>query len=52
MYKRGHPLGLKNKAKADVYITKKEEANLKLAIKLRNDRVIITLDVSFKTSNN
>ncbi|KAF1963904.1 hypothetical protein BU23DRAFT_585836 [Bimuria novae-zelandiae CBS 107.79] len=28
-----------NKRKANVYITKKEEANLKLAIKLRNDRI-------------
>ncbi|KAF1969373.1 hypothetical protein BU23DRAFT_582695 [Bimuria novae-zelandiae CBS 107.79] len=30
---------LRNKRKANVYITKKEEANLKLAIKLRNDRI-------------
>ena len=50
--KRGCPLGLKNKAKADVYITKKKKANLKLAIKLRNNRVIITLGVPFKASNN
>ncbi|KAF1978828.1 hypothetical protein BU23DRAFT_577076 [Bimuria novae-zelandiae CBS 107.79] len=33
------PLGLKNKRKANVYITKKKEADLKLAIKLRNNRI-------------
>ncbi|KAF1970973.1 hypothetical protein BU23DRAFT_581775 [Bimuria novae-zelandiae CBS 107.79] len=37
--KRGHLLGLRNKRKANVYITKKEEANLKLTIKLRNNRI-------------
>ncbi|KAF1965810.1 hypothetical protein BU23DRAFT_584815 [Bimuria novae-zelandiae CBS 107.79] len=37
--KRGHLPGLRNKRKANVYITKKEEANLKLAIKLRNNRI-------------
>ncbi|KAF1965254.1 hypothetical protein BU23DRAFT_585151 [Bimuria novae-zelandiae CBS 107.79] len=30
---------VKNKRKVNVYITKKEEANLKLAIKLRNNRI-------------
>jgi hypothetical protein len=35
-----------------VYIIKKEEANYKLAIKLRNNRVITTLGTPFKASNN
>ncbi|KAF1967177.1 hypothetical protein BU23DRAFT_584014 [Bimuria novae-zelandiae CBS 107.79] len=46
--KRGHPPGLKNKRKANVYIIEKEEANHKLAIKLRNNRVITTLGALFK----
>jgi hypothetical protein len=50
--KRGRPLGLKNKRKARAYITKKEENNLKLVIKLRNNRVITTLGALFKASNN
>ncbi|KAF1968874.1 hypothetical protein BU23DRAFT_582982 [Bimuria novae-zelandiae CBS 107.79] len=37
--KRGYLPGLRNKRKANVYIIKKEEANLKLAIKLRNNRI-------------
>ncbi|KAF1972351.1 hypothetical protein BU23DRAFT_580957 [Bimuria novae-zelandiae CBS 107.79] len=37
--KRGRPLGLRNKRKANVYITKKKKANLKLAIKLYNNRI-------------
>ena len=49
--KRGRPLGLKNKRKANVYIIKKEEANYALVIKLRNDRVITTLGAPFKASN-
>jgi hypothetical protein len=49
--KRGRPLGLKNKRKANVYITKKEEADYKLAIKLRNDRVITTLGAPFEASD-
>ncbi|KAF1978300.1 hypothetical protein BU23DRAFT_577669 [Bimuria novae-zelandiae CBS 107.79] len=36
---RGRLPGLRNKRKANVYITKKKEANLKLAIKLRNNRI-------------
>jgi hypothetical protein len=50
--KRGYPLGSKNKRKANAYIIKKEEADLKLAIKLRNNRVIITLGAPFESSNN
>jgi hypothetical protein len=50
--KRGRPLGSKNKSKADVYIIKKEDANYKLAIKLRNDGVITTLGAPFEASNN
>ncbi|KAF1967685.1 hypothetical protein BU23DRAFT_583715 [Bimuria novae-zelandiae CBS 107.79] len=38
----------KNKRKANVYITKKKKANLKLAIKLRNNKVIIILSALFK----
>jgi hypothetical protein len=34
-----------------VYITKKKKANYKLAIKLRNNRVITTLGALFKASN-
>jgi hypothetical protein len=49
--RRGRPRGLKNRDKSDVYITKKEEANYKLAIKLRNNRVITTLGAPFKASN-
>ncbi|KAF1964317.1 hypothetical protein BU23DRAFT_585641 [Bimuria novae-zelandiae CBS 107.79] len=37
--KRGHLLELRNKRKANVYITKKEEADLKLTIKLCNNRI-------------
>jgi hypothetical protein len=50
--KRGRPLGFKNKSKVDVYIIKKEDANYKLAIKLRNKKVITTLGAPFKASNN
>ncbi|KAF1972481.1 hypothetical protein BU23DRAFT_580867 [Bimuria novae-zelandiae CBS 107.79] len=46
--KRGRLLGLRNKRKANVYITKKKKADLKLAIKLRNNRVIITPSAPFK----
>ncbi|KAF1972996.1 hypothetical protein BU23DRAFT_580524 [Bimuria novae-zelandiae CBS 107.79] len=46
--KRGRPPGLKNKRKANVYITEKEEADYKVVIKLRNNRVIITLGAPFK----
>ncbi|KAF1964003.1 hypothetical protein BU23DRAFT_585789 [Bimuria novae-zelandiae CBS 107.79] len=38
--KRGHPLGLRNKRKANIYITKKKKADLKLAIKLRNNKEV------------
>jgi hypothetical protein len=34
-----------------MYITKKEEANYNLAIKLRNNRVVTTLGAPFKASN-
>jgi hypothetical protein len=50
--KRGRPPGSKNKRKAHAYITKKEEDNLKLAIKLRNNRVITIVGAPFKVSNN
>jgi hypothetical protein len=52
--KRGRPPGSKNKRKrkANAYMTKKEEADLKLAIKLHNNRVIITLGAPFKASDN
>ena len=50
--KRGRPPGSKNKRKAHAYITKKEEDNLKLAIKLRTNRVITTAGKPFKASNN
>ncbi|KAF2025958.1 hypothetical protein EK21DRAFT_103538 [Setomelanomma holmii] len=46
--KRGHPPGLKNKRKAHAYITKKEQDDLELAIKLRNDRVITTSGAPFE----
>ena len=49
--RRGRPPGSKNKQKAHTYISKKEENDLKLAIKLRNNRVIITLGAPFKASN-
>jgi hypothetical protein len=50
--KRGRPLGLKNKLrKAHAYVTKKEEDNLELAIKLRNDGVITTLGAPFEASD-
>jgi hypothetical protein len=49
--KRGRPPGSKNTRKAHAYITKKEEDNLKLAIKLRNNGVIITLGAPFKASD-
>jgi len=50
--RRGRPLGSKNKRKARAYITKKEEDDLKLAIKLRNNRVVTTLGAPFKVSKN
>ncbi|KAF2022826.1 hypothetical protein EK21DRAFT_105605 [Setomelanomma holmii] len=46
------PANVANKRKAYVYITKKEEADLELAIKLCNDRVITTLGAPFEASNN
>jgi hypothetical protein len=49
--KRGRPLELKNKRKANVYIIKKKENNYKLALKLRNNRVITTLGAPFKASD-
>jgi hypothetical protein len=50
--KRGRPPGSRNKRKANAYITKKEEANLKLAIRLRNNRVITASGALFEASNN
>jgi hypothetical protein len=51
--KRGRPPGSKNKRKrkAYAYMTKKEEADLELAIKLRNDGVIITSGAPFEASD-
>jgi hypothetical protein len=49
--RRGRPRGSKNKDKADVYMTKKEDADYKLAVKLRNDGVITTLGAPFKASD-
>jgi hypothetical protein len=49
--KRGRPPGSKNKRKAHAYITKKEEDNLELAIKLRNDGVITTPGAPFEASD-
>ena len=46
--RRGRPPGSKNKRKARAYITKKEEDNYELAIKLRNDRVITTAGAPFE----
>ena len=50
--KKGCSLELKNKRKAYAYITKKKKNNLKLAIKLRYNKVIIILGALFKASNN
>jgi hypothetical protein len=49
--KRGRPPGSKNKRKGHAYITKKEEDDLKLAIKLRNDGVITTSGAPFEASD-
>jgi hypothetical protein len=49
--KRGRPLGSKNKRKAHAYITKKEEDDHELAIKLRNDGVITTPGAPFEASD-
>ena len=49
--KRGRPPGSKNKRKANVYMTKKEEADYELAIKLRNDGVITTPGAPFEASD-
>ena len=49
--KRGRPPGSKNKTRANVYITKKEEADLELAVKLRNDGVITTPGAPFEASD-
>jgi hypothetical protein len=50
--RRGRPPGSKNKRKARAYITKKEEDNIQLAIKLRNDGVITTSGAPFEVSDN
>ncbi|KAF1937069.1 hypothetical protein EJ02DRAFT_459019, partial [Clathrospora elynae] len=49
--KRGRPPGSKNKRKAKAYMTRKEENDLELAIKLRNDRVITTAGAPFEASD-
>src|SRR5690242_4413500 len=49
--RRGRPPGSKNKRKVHAYITKKEEDDLKLAIKLRNDGVITTPGAPFEASD-
>ncbi|KAF1935267.1 hypothetical protein EJ02DRAFT_507147 [Clathrospora elynae] len=48
--KRGRPPGSKNKPKV-LYLSKKEEDNYALAIKLRNDSVINTPGAPFEASN-
>ncbi|KAF1939129.1 hypothetical protein EJ02DRAFT_457279, partial [Clathrospora elynae] len=47
--KRGRPPGSKNMA--NTYMTRKEENNLELAIKLRNDQVITTPGAPFEASD-
>jgi hypothetical protein len=49
--KRGRPPRSKNKREAHAYITKKEEDDLELAIKLRNDGVITTPGAPFEASD-
>ena len=49
--RRGRPPGSKNKRKAHTYISKKEENDLKLAIKLRNEGVITTSGAPFEASD-
>ncbi|KAF7577809.1 hypothetical protein PtrM4_020490 [Pyrenophora tritici-repentis] len=49
--RRGRPPGSKNKRKAHAYITKKEQDDLELAIKLRNDGVITTSGAPFEASD-
>jgi len=49
--RRGRPPRSKNKRKAHAYITKKEENDLELAIKLRNDGVITTSGAPFEASD-
>jgi hypothetical protein len=48
--KRGRPPRSKNKRKVQ-YLTRKEEDNYVLAVKLRNNSIINTLGASFKASN-
>ncbi|CAE7034277.1 hypothetical protein PTTW11_11401 [Pyrenophora teres f. teres] len=49
--KRGRPPGSKNKRKAHAYITRKEQDDHELAIKLRNDGVITTSGAPFEASD-
>ena len=51
--RRGRPRGSKNKKMEDaaVYMTKKEEDNMALAVKLRNDGVITTPGDAFEASD-
>lgn len=50
--KRDRPKGLKNKTKnQDTFFSQKEKDNIHLAIKLRNNKVITTLKVSFQEFN-
>lgn len=51
--RRGRPPGSKNKRKtnADAYITKKEENDFELAIKLRNDGIITAPGAPFEASD-
>ncbi|EFQ87534.1 hypothetical protein PTT_16949 [Pyrenophora teres f. teres 0-1] len=49
--KRGRPPGSKNKRKAHAYITKKEQDDHELAIKLRNDGVITTSGAPLEASD-
>ncbi|KAF7565969.1 hypothetical protein PtrM4_054030 [Pyrenophora tritici-repentis] len=49
--RRGRPPGSKNKRKGHAYITKKEQDDLELAIKLRTDGVITTAGAPFEASD-
>lgn len=48
--RRGRPRGSKNKRKADVYLSKKEQDDIELAIKLRREGKIITDSTPFEAS--
>ena len=49
--RRGRPPGARNKARTGVYLTRKEEGNMELAVKLRNNGVINTPGNPFEELN-